>query len=48
MAEVFARAGLRVVAIEADEAALSRGLSILDGSLGRAVRRGRHGDVLLV
>ncbi|MGH3408522.1 MAG: 3-hydroxyacyl-CoA dehydrogenase family protein, partial [Streptosporangiaceae bacterium] len=41
IAEVFARAGLRVVAIEADEAALSRGLSILDGSLGRAVRRGR-------
>ena len=41
IAEVFARAGLRVVAIEADEAALSRGLSILDGSLGRAVSRGR-------
>jgi 3-hydroxybutyryl-CoA dehydrogenase len=41
IAEVFARAGLRVVAIEADEAALSRGLSILDGSLDRAVRRGR-------
>ena len=41
IAEVFARAGLRVVAIEADEAALGRGLSILDGSLGRAVRRGR-------
>ncbi len=41
IAEVFARAGLRVVAIEADEAALNRGLSILDGSLGRAVRRGR-------
>ena len=41
IAEVFARAGLRVVAIEADEAALNRGLSILDGSLGRAARRGR-------
>ena len=27
IAEVFARAGLRVVAIEADEAALGRGLS---------------------
>jgi len=41
IAEVFARAGLRVVAIEADEAALGRGLSILDGSLDRAARRGR-------
>ena len=41
IAEVFARAGLRVVALEADEAALSRGLSILDGSLDRAARRGR-------
>ena len=42
IAEVFARAGLRVIAIEADEAALSRGLSILDSPLGRAVSRG-HG-----
>jgi 3-hydroxybutyryl-CoA dehydrogenase len=41
IAEVFARAGLQVVAIEADEAALRRGLSILDGSLDRAARRGR-------
>ena len=41
IAEVFARAGLRVVAIEADPAALSRGIKILDASLARAVSRGR-------
>jgi 3-hydroxybutyryl-CoA dehydrogenase len=40
IAEVFARAGLAVVAIEADRAALSRGMSILDKSLARAVSRG--------
>jgi 3-hydroxybutyryl-CoA dehydrogenase len=41
IAEVFARAGLRVVAIEVDQAALSRGMSILEKSLARAVSRGR-------
>ena len=41
IAEVFARAGLQVVAIEADPAALSRGIKILDASLARAVSRGR-------
>jgi len=41
IAEVFARAGIGVVAIEADEAALNRGLGILDASLSRAVSRGR-------
>jgi 3-hydroxybutyryl-CoA dehydrogenase len=41
IAEVFARAGLQVVAIEADPAALSRGMSILERSLARAVSRGR-------
>ena len=41
MAEVFARAGLRVVAIEADPAALGRGMSILEGSLAKAVSRGK-------
>jgi 3-hydroxybutyryl-CoA dehydrogenase len=41
IAEVFARAGLSVVAVEADNDALSRGMAILDGSLGRAVSRGR-------
>jgi 3-hydroxybutyryl-CoA dehydrogenase len=41
LAEVFARAGLQVVAIEADPAALDRGLAILDASLARAVSRGR-------
>jgi 3-hydroxybutyryl-CoA dehydrogenase len=41
IAEVFARAGLRVVTIEADPAALSRGMSLLEGSLARAVSRGR-------
>jgi 3-hydroxybutyryl-CoA dehydrogenase len=41
IAEVFARGGLTVTAIEADEAALARGLSVLDGSLERAVAKGR-------
>ncbi|HUZ56122.1 MAG TPA: 3-hydroxyacyl-CoA dehydrogenase NAD-binding domain-containing protein [Streptosporangiaceae bacterium] len=41
IAEVFARAGLRVTAVEADPDALSRGMAILDGSLGRAVSRGK-------
>ena len=41
IAEVFARAGVQVVAIEADPAALSRGIKILDASLARAVSRGR-------
>ena len=41
IAEVFARAGLSVTAVEADPDALSRGMAILDGSLGRAVSRGK-------
>jgi 3-hydroxybutyryl-CoA dehydrogenase len=41
IAEVFARGGLTVTAIEADEAALTRGLSVLDRSLERAVAKGR-------
>ncbi|WP_204057183.1 3-hydroxyacyl-CoA dehydrogenase family protein [Microbispora corallina] len=41
IAEVFARAGLRVIGVEADEAALSRGRGHLEGSTGRAVARGR-------
>ena len=41
IAEVFARAGLSVTAIEADADALARGMAILDGSLGRAVTRGK-------
>ncbi len=41
IAEVLARAGLRVTAAEADPDALSRGMGILDGSLRRAVSRGR-------
>jgi 3-hydroxybutyryl-CoA dehydrogenase len=41
IAEVFARAGLGVVAIEVDGAALKRGVDILDASLTRAVSRGR-------
>jgi 3-hydroxybutyryl-CoA dehydrogenase len=41
IAEVFARAGLGVVAIEADASALSRGMGILEASLGKAVSRGR-------
>ena len=41
IAEVFARAGIGVVALEIDPEALSRGVGILDASLSRAVSRGR-------
>ena len=41
IAEVFARGGLTVTAIEADADALSRGLATLDGSLAKAVSRGK-------
>jgi 3-hydroxybutyryl-CoA dehydrogenase len=41
IAEVFARAGIGVVAIEIDAGALNRGLAILDASLARAVSRGK-------
>jgi 3-hydroxybutyryl-CoA dehydrogenase len=41
IAEVFARAGMSVLALEADAEALGRGLRILDGSLERAVNRGK-------
>src|SRR4051812_15841770 len=49
--EVFARSGLDVVAVEADEAGLDRGRAHLERSTGRAVSRGRlteaDRDVLL-
>jgi 3-hydroxybutyryl-CoA dehydrogenase len=41
IAEVFARNGLAVTAIEADSDALSRGLAALDRSLARAVSKGK-------
>lgn len=41
IAEVFARNGLAVTAVEADQDALARGMAIVEGSLGRAVSRGR-------
>ena len=41
IAEVFARAGIGVVAIEVDPEALRRGVGVLDASLSRAVNRGR-------
>jgi 3-hydroxybutyryl-CoA dehydrogenase len=41
IAEVLARAGIAVVAIEVDEDALTRGVAILDASLARAVSRGK-------
>jgi 3-hydroxybutyryl-CoA dehydrogenase len=44
IAEVFARAGIGVVAIEADADALRRGLGIVDASLTRAVSRGKLGE----
>ncbi|GAB2474339.1 3-hydroxyacyl-CoA dehydrogenase family protein [Jatrophihabitans fulvus] len=39
--EVFARNGLSVVALEKDDAALERGRGHVEGSTGRAVRRGK-------
>ena len=41
IAEVFARNGLPVVAIERDEAAIVRGLSHIEHSTARAVARGK-------
>jgi 3-hydroxybutyryl-CoA dehydrogenase len=41
IAEVFARAGIGVVAIEVDPDALARGLGMLTASLTRAVSRGK-------
>jgi 3-hydroxybutyryl-CoA dehydrogenase len=41
IAEVFARGGLRVVGVEADEAALARGRAHLDRSVRKAVDRGK-------
>ncbi len=41
IAEVLARAGIAVVAIEINEDALTRGVGILDASLARAVSRGK-------
>jgi 3-hydroxybutyryl-CoA dehydrogenase len=41
IAEVFARAGFGVVAIEVDTEALGRGLGILEASLARAASRGK-------
>ncbi len=41
IAEVFARNGLSVLAVEADEAALERGRGHVEGSTGRAVKRGK-------
>jgi 3-hydroxybutyryl-CoA dehydrogenase len=51
IAEVFARAGFPVVAVEVDSAALSRGIATLDGSLAKAVGRGKltereHAEIL--
>ena len=41
IAEVFAREGLSVVAIEVDDAAVARGRSHVENSTGRAVARGK-------
>jgi 3-hydroxybutyryl-CoA dehydrogenase len=41
IAEVFARAGIGVVAVEVDPQALNRGIAALDGSLAKAVSRGK-------
>jgi 3-hydroxybutyryl-CoA dehydrogenase len=42
--EVFARAGLEVIAVEIDDALLAGGRSRLEKSLDRAVERGRRSD----
>jgi 3-hydroxybutyryl-CoA dehydrogenase len=44
IAEVFARGGLEVTAVEADADALARGLKTLGGSLARSVAKGRLTD----
>ncbi|HET9897710.1 MAG TPA: 3-hydroxybutyryl-CoA dehydrogenase [Streptosporangiaceae bacterium] len=44
IAEVFARGGIGVTAVEADPQALARGLDTLNGSLARAVSKGRLTD----
>ncbi|GAA3948063.1 3-hydroxybutyryl-CoA dehydrogenase [Actinomadura viridis] len=41
IAEVLARGGVRVVGVEVDAGALERGRGHLEGSTGRAVKRGR-------
>ena len=41
IAEVLARSGMQVTAIEVDEAALARGMANLDRSLARAAARGK-------
>lgn len=41
IAEVFARAGLAVIAVEADDAAVERGRAHVTDSTGRAVARGK-------
>src|SRR6266566_1141304 len=41
IAEVFARNGLSVVAVETDDAALARGRTHIEHSTGRAVARGK-------
>ncbi|MCW2503123.1 MAG: 3-hydroxybutyryl-CoA dehydrogenase [Actinomycetia bacterium] len=41
IAEVFAKAGLSVIAVEEDAAAVERGRGHVSGSLGRAVKRGK-------
>ncbi|MGZ4434878.1 MAG: 3-hydroxyacyl-CoA dehydrogenase NAD-binding domain-containing protein, partial [Trebonia sp.] len=41
IAEVFARAGMAVVAIEVDPGALQQGLATLNQSLGKAVTRSK-------
>ncbi len=44
IAEVFARAGLEVVAIEVDDDAVARGRTHVEDSTGRAVARGKLAD----
>src|SRR5215472_1624678 len=41
IAEVFARSGFPVIAVEADPQALAKGIATLDASLGKAVTKGR-------
>src|SRR5918912_3749424 len=41
IAEVFARSGIPVTAVEVDDAALARGRATLSGSVDRAVARGK-------
>ena len=44
IAEVFARSGYDVIGLDANDAAIERGRGHVEGSTGRAVKRGKLSD----